>query len=378
MKILILRTASNKLNANTYNLQEIGLAKALVNKGHICDVVYSNGRNDDFIEIIELDNGKTINVIWLKCFNVFGEGIFPGLKKYINQYDVIQIGGYVGLNSVWLNRKLPGKVVNYQGPYYCVDNKKDNLKAKVYDRLLLPFSKKDKMRVATKSILATEYIKSKGIKDVTTIGVGLDVDKLQDVEFGDKRFVDDLIKSKGDNTYLLYVGKLEERRNIIFMLEMFSKIVQKSESVKLIIVGNGKTEYVDMCKAKIKELHLIDNIIYEEKVEQSVIKSIYEIADLFILPTRYEIFGMVLLEAMYFGVPVVTTYNGGSCTIINESNGIIIRDLDTDKWCDTILSLLNDKEKIRKMGNNAHQLISTEFTWEALSNKFLEVYLRHR
>lgn len=171
MKVLIVRPSPNKMNVNTYNLQEIGLAKALVRKGCVCDVMYYCGNEKDHIEKIVFDENKSLNILWLHGKGILREGIYPSLKKYVPNYDIVQVGGYVGLTSCWLNRKYPEKIVNYQGPYYYKANQGDIKKAAVFDRLLLPLQKKKNMVVATKSILATNYIKDKGIENVTTIGV---------------------------------------------------------------------------------------------------------------------------------------------------------------------------------------------------------------
>ena len=151
MRILILRTAANKLNLATYNLQEVGLAKALVRKGHICDVAYYCGEEQDHREKISFDNGKSVDILWLHGKDVFREAFYPSLKQYVDKYDIIQIGGYVGLTSCWLNRKYPHKIVNYQGPYFCKDNRGDIKKAAVFDKVLLPLQHKNNMIVATKS-----------------------------------------------------------------------------------------------------------------------------------------------------------------------------------------------------------------------------------
>ena len=91
-----------------------------------------------------------------------------------------------------------------------------------YDRLLLPFGSKKQMKVATKSILATEYIHSKGIDNVVTLGVGLDVDKLEKnnddngYDSYDLKFVESIAENKHNHKYLLYIGSIEDRRNVLF------------------------------------------------------------------------------------------------------------------------------------------------------------------
>lgn len=375
MKVLIVRPSPNKMNVNTYNLQEIGLAKALVRKGCVCDVMYYCGNEKDHIEKIVFDENKSLNILWLHGKGVLREGIYPSLKKYVPNYDIVQVGGYVGLTSCWLNRKYPEKIVNYQGPYYYKANQGDIKKAAVFDRLLLPLQKKKNMVVATKSILATNYIKDKGIENVTTIGVGLDLDNLlRDSEsIEENEFIKE-IKEIKNSTLFLYIGVLEERRNILFLLEVFQKVSKQIENSKLIIIGKGKQNYVAMCKEKLIELGLENDVIYREKLEQKYMPAIYQASDAFLLPTRYEIFGMVLLEAMYYGLPVFTTYNGGSSTLINNENGIIIENTDCNEWSEKIVKVLSDKKECDAIGEKAHRTVEKNYTWDALANKFLSVY----
>lgn len=375
MKVLIVRPSPNKMNVNTYNLQEIGLAKALVRKGCVCDVMYYCGNEKDHIEKIVFDENKSLNILWLHGKGILREGIYPSLKKYVPNYDIVQVGGYVGLTSCWLNRKYPEKIVNYQGPYYYKANQGDIKKAAVFDRLLLPLQKKKNMVVATKSILATNYIKDKGIENVTTIGVGLDLDNLlRDSEsIEENEFIKE-IKEIKNSTLFLYIGVLEERRNILFLLEVFQKVSKQIENSKLIIIGKGKQNYVAMCKEKLIELGLENDVIYREKLEQKYMPAIYQASDAFLLPTRYEIFGMVLLEAMYYGLPVFTTYNCGSSTLINNENGIIIENTDCNEWSEKIVKVLSDKKECDAIGEKAHRTVEKNYTWDALANKFLSVY----
>lgn len=375
MKVLIVRPSPNKMNVNTYNLQEIGLAKALVRKGCVCDVMYYCGNEKDHIEKIVFDENKSLNILWLHGKGILREGIYPSLKKYVPNYDIVQVGGYVGVTSCWLNRKYPEKIVNYQGPYYYKANQGDIKKAAVFDRLLLPLQKKKNMVVATKSILATNYIKDKGIENVTTIGVGLDLDNLlRDSEsIEENEFIKE-IKEIKNSTLFLYIGVLEERRNILFLLEVFQKVSKQIENSKLIIIGKGKQNYVAMCKEKLIELGLENDVIYREKLEQKYMPAIYQASDAFLLPTRYEIFGMVLLEAMYYGLPVFTTYNGGSSTLINNENGIIIENTDCNEWSEKIVKVLSDKKECDAIGEKAHRTVEKNYTWDALANKFLSVY----
>ncbi|PAF33921.1 glycosyl transferase, partial [Terribacillus saccharophilus] len=87
-------------------------------------------------------------------------------------------------------------------------------------------------------------------------------------------------------------------------------------NTKLLLIGKGKKESTSMYFNEMKELGIKDQIIYIEQVEQADLKYVYEQSDLFIFPSKVDIFGMVLLESMFFGTPVVSSKNGGAKTII--------------------------------------------------------------
>lgn len=374
MNILILRTTPNHVDLKHYNIQEIGLAKALIRKGHVCDVAFYGGNKADRIQEYMFDNDRSLKIIWLRGFGAFYEVFFPTLHNYVDNYDIIQVGGYVGITSCYLNRKAKNKTVNYNGLYYCKDNLGDIKKAKVWDKILLPLQCKKKMVVGTKSVLATEYLKNKGIQNVTTIGVGLDLDNLRGNVSGNNIFVEQLKSKKDNHKYLLYIGVLEPRRNILFLLEVFSEILKKDVNYRLVLIGKGKDEYTKQVDGKIEELGIEDKIIRSTKVEQKFLPEIYKTCDAFLLPTRYEIFGMVLLEAMYYGLPVFTTYNGGSSTIMDENHGVVVPELNIEKWSQKVIEVLSDTNKTQYICQNACKKIENEFTWDALSEKFLDVY----
>lgn len=376
MKILILRTMANVLKLNTYNLQEVGLAKALTRLGHRCDILYYTDEKKDRREEIVFDGDKTVTILWTHGYNVLYEAIYPSLKKYVHDYDIIQVTDYVGFNSVWLNAKHQDKTVNYQGPYFCPYNKKDILRSFVMDRLLLPFSHPSRMLVGTKSTLATRYIQEKHIPNVTTLGVGIDLDNLTPALQEElPPFVQEVKAQKRQLKYLLYIGRLEPRRNILFLLDVLKLAVEKDENIRLIMIGKGDQDYTAACWEKADALQLREKILYSPQLDQKFVREIYRCCDLFLLPTRYEIFGMVLLEAMYFGMPVLTTFNGGSSTLIRDGqNGFILNELDVNQWVDKICAILKDPQLMAGVASQASESVARHYTWDALAPRFLELY----
>ena len=122
-----------------------------------------------------------------------------------------------------------------------------------------------------------------------------------------------------------------------------------------------------------------DSIVWQRQMKQNQLPAIYENADFFLLPTRYEIFGMVLLEAMYFGTAVLTTRNGGASMLIrNEENGMVFDNCDAKVWAEWILSMSNKKEKLLEMQKQASATICDSFLWDTVCTAFEQVYKKLR
>ena len=377
MKILLIRSSSGYVDVRNahYNIQETGLAKAFNRRGHQCDVVFWGGKKEEVIEI-EYDEGKTFKVFYLKAYDFLKNGIYKGLKDLSKNYDIVHCGGYDQLESWILAKSIPEKLVVYHGTYYSDFNKGYNKKCKVIDKLILPRYKKKGIFFDTKSDLSTDFLKERALKDVYTVGVGIDLERLQAREMLESPLSKRIQSLKNDDKkILMYVGRIEPRRNIIFLLDAFKAVYEEDKNTNLLIVGRGDKEYKEKCFEHAKEIGIEDAIIYEEYIDQKYLPLVYSYADVFLLPTIYEIFGMVMLEAMYFGAPVITTYNGGSGMLIdNNENGIIIDNFDVGEWKDSIISLLSDPEKKDRIVKNAKTKIENEFTWDALVDKFINVY----
>ena len=375
MRILIVRTFPDIMNIESYNVQEIGLAKALIQVGHVCDIILYNGKNKDVTREYSFSkNGKTYTykIYWLHGYNIVKNGYMPSASKIIEQYDVIQVDEYDLIYSWILYTKPIRPTVIYHGLYYSEYTKGYNLKCKVFDQLFLRWRKHDNVVALTKSAMASDFLQKKGFRYVHTVGVGLD----------DSHFENDtssvsnpLVPQVTDKFRLLYIGKIEERRNSLFLLDVFQELLRKNNQVELIVVGSGDEKYVRQFEYKAAEMIKSGNMIYIKKATQKQLAQIYSSSHLFLFPSNYEIFGMVLLEAMYFGLPVISSMNGGSSVLIrNEENGRIVEDFKVDSWVNAIENLMQNKEKYSLVKNNASSTVKQGFLWECLADKFLAAY----
>ncbi len=361
------------MNIKNYNSQEIGLAKAYVKQGQQCDIVYYAGDEASHKEYIEAADGKTITIYWKKGFSIANNGFFPGINRIIEQYDVIQVSEYYFWTSWYVYWKYgkTKKVYIYQGVYDADNSRRFQIRCKIMDPILLRKRLLKNTPVFTKSILAEQTMRKRGFEQIVTVGVGIDLEQLIDKAEA-TAFSEKLRKEKNDRFFMLYVGVMEDRRNIIFMLRMLRYIADRVPNVCLVMVGKGQEQYEAEVNKTIEELHLSGHILWTKMLSQGQLKSVYEQADLFLLPSKYEIFGMVILEAMSQGVSVVSSLNGGSSTLIqNGVNGVIIEEFDEKKWGDNAIALLHNHQQRVDIAIKAKNTVNRDYSWDCIAGQIL-------
>lgn len=383
-KILYIRNFASKVNGDSYNLQEVGLGKALVRKGYDCDIVYYNDRKETHLEQVYRHEGCTLRIIWLHGFKFLSNSIYRDVLKdsFLDAYGLVITTEYNQIMTYLLSRKCPDKLALYHGPY------RDNTHAlirKLYDIMLLPKVTKSLRRTYVKSDLAKHYLENKGFDNVVTIGVGLDRSKVERASDSDtsnnsedisgereeNREVANELRRIGDRPVLLYVGVLEERRNIRFMLSTFKRVLQKHPSCLLLMVGNGRKTDTDRYWTYAHELGITDSIIHFSRVEQRHLWQVYGAADVMLFPTQYDIFGMVLLESMLFRVPIISSVNGGSVTLIEDGvSGVMLRSFSEEEWSDRIGALLDNAELRRSMAEKAFLTVE-RMSWDRIADEIV-------
>lgn len=247
MKILIIRNYPSYMDVekNTYNIQEVGLAKALVRKGNVCDIVFWTDKDEKEVNI-SVDNAGKITVFYRHGKTALKNTIYTGCDELFAQYDVLQTAEYNQMQSRILAKKYPEKHIVYHGPYYATFNKRYNLMCTVFDLFFLNRYRKLGTHFITKSRLAQEFLESKGIKesDVKTVGVGIDTQMLSNGKTEcNEPLVLEMCQDK--KVKLLYIGRFEERRNIPFIFDIFAEILKKSVNATLYMIGTGDKDYTE-------------------------------------------------------------------------------------------------------------------------------------
>lgn len=181
-------------------------------------------------------------------------------------------------------------------------------------------------------------------------------------------------KTNEEQKVILNVGRLSDQKNQAFLIECFTKIASQNSDWVLKIIGEG--ELRSDLEALIQDLSMQDQVFLcgtKDDIEQEYLN-----ADIFVLPSNYESFGLALVEAMAHGLPVIgfADCQGVNELIQNQENGLLIDADDKDKnFIDGLEQLIQSSDLRQKMGE-AGQKIAQKFApekivalWEDIINK---------
>lgn len=173
---------------------------------------------------------------------------------------------------------------------------------------------------------------------------------------------------------VLFVGRLVEQKNLFFLLEIASEIINKDKSVIFEIVGNGplKNKLIAECKRQ----NLENNVIFYGEIPNAHLPNYYSNADVFILTSFYEGFGRVIVEAGAYKLPVLSTRITGPEDIIEPGfNGYLFELNDKKGFVEKILYLKNYPDERLRMGTNNYNLVHDRYNPDILRDKWIELLI---
>ena len=166
---------------------------------------------------------------------------------------------------------------------------------------------------------------------------------------------------------ILSIGNLVEVKGHRYLIQAMKGIVKQRRDILCIIVGSGQLKRE--LEKLIKELNLQDHIKLVGAKPHEEIPLWMNACDVFVLPSLRESFGIVQIEAIACGKPVVATYNGGSEEIIKNEVGILVESKKSEKLANVLNKALEKEWNIQKIVE-----YSKKFTLEEISKKILNTY----
>ncbi len=170
-----------------------------------------------------------------------------------------------------------------------------------------------------------------------------------------------------------YVGRLVHEKGVQVLIQAAPQIVEQMPNVKFVIAGTGV--FLDELRMLAHKYNVSEQFVFTGFIADDVRDKLYQVADVAVFPSLYEPFGIVALEAMAYGCPVVASETGGLAEFVRpHQTGILTRCGDADSLAWGILHSLMRPDWTAERAHNASDMVKREFTWERIAAQTASTY----
>jgi glycosyltransferase involved in cell wall biosynthesis len=365
-----------------------GLAKALSNSGHDVTVITT-----------DLKGGKPLEENYFKIIRVSPIKI-PALKLFY--FDILSKKKIKELHD-----RQNIDIIHYTQDYYKISISKEKINVPIIATMHTPWAiEREIIKAKTNRFDYLSYIfhrntyflkrmnkkaceradkliaVSKYVKRTITKEYGITSDKVEvipnavDINKFSPNVDKDKVRKMWNFTsepIVLFVGRLDHTKGIMYLVKSFSKIVKDIPDAKLIIIGKGQLR--NHIISFIDKNNLGKSIILIRSVEDEDLPKFYAFSDLVVLPSLMEGFGIVLIEAMACGKPCIVTRAGGpEDIVIDGETGFIVPPADSYSLCQAIHALLTNDNLAKDFGRAGRKRVERNFTWDKIAKETVDVY----
>jgi mannosylfructose-phosphate synthase len=185
------------------------------------------------------------------------------------------------------------------------------------------------------------------------------------------------------DNFVFALSRIDSNKGLDYLLFAFDKVRHGSDA-KLVIGGGSKKpkqyelDVLAGLNAIVTELELGNAVTFAGYVPDGELAPYYRRAKVFVLPSKFEPFGMTALEAMACGTPVVATNLGGIKDNLEDGvNALLVDPSDADELSGAILAILNDQATADELSKAGLKKIRGEFSWEVIAKRNLEFFERY-
>jgi glycosyltransferase involved in cell wall biosynthesis len=293
-------------------------------------------------------------------------------EKIINDtnFDIIHTHDWLTIESGILAKKIKNKPLFFHIHATEIDRTGGHVNQLIYD------IERKGMHFADKIIAVSDYTKSTIIKHY-----GIESNKIEVVHNGIDYYTHknaSLDYQVADNLYtfkklgrkiVIFVGRLTMQKGIQYFLESARLAVQKDSELLFLIIGSGDME--EKLIEQTASMGLSSNVIFTGFLRDEKLKAVYTMADLFVMPSVNEPFGLVALEAVVHNTPVIVSKTSGVSEGLTHS--LAVDFWDTHTMANMILAITNHPALSQAIVQNSEAELQN-INWENSAGRVVEVY----
>lgn len=176
-----------------------------------------------------------------------------------------------------------------------------------------------------------------------------------------------------DEKIIFFIGRHVFEKGIQLLIDAAPQIIAGYNNAKFVIAGDGPM--TEELKYKVKNMGLENKVLFSGYMNNEIKSKLYRVANVAVFPSLYEPFGIVALEAMASGCPVVVSDTGGLSELVEHKvNGMKMINGLTESLRDNVLELLRDDELCKRIKKNAKESVNEKYTWEEVASLTIKMY----
>ena len=364
------------------------MAKELGKKGHHIDIFtqHNVGNYDPVIHLY--DNVRLVHLSGGTRGNIAKSSLYDVLPKLFNELESFRIKENITYDIIhshyWLSGVLGLKLQSSWNAYHlityhtigamknltCSTENSSELRltsekklAKLCDQIVLP-TQKEKEHLIQYYNAPVDKIR------IVPCGVNLDRFKPQDKISARRQLALPI-----DDPIILYVGRFAPIKGLDCLLKSFSYLTHPSLPRLIMVGGDGEhSPMLRQLQSKAKALHIENRLMFAGRVDQETLSQYYSAVDVLVVSSYYESFGLVAMEAMACGTPVVTTPVGAMEKIVKDGvTGYVAKDTDPQHYARLIEAILL-KQQQKVLSPAKIRASVSEFAWSRSASLLLDAY----
>lgn len=173
---------------------------------------------------------------------------------------------------------------------------------------------------------------------------------------------------------ILYLGRFHQKKGLELLVEAFSRVAARRDDAHLVLAGSGDSDYVMRVTKMLRDLGVFDRTTITGQLDDDEKLAVLRDADVFVLPSYGENFGISIVEAMACGLPVLISDKVGIWREIAEADAGIITTCQSERIADAIERLLNDPGLRMALGRRGKMLVAAQFSTDRMAERMETAY----
>ena len=362
------------------------VSRELVKRGHQVVVWTSDAKDLDsrltvkpvsIVDGIKVHYMRNLSMIPVKKSKIF---ITPELvskvKEDIKEFDIVHLHEYRSFQNIVVHH-----YANKYGVPYVLQAcgslpriiAKQRLKW-IYDVLFGYRLLRDASKVLALSLMEAEQYSEMGVPNEKIAIIPNGIDLSDYVDLPPKFSFKENFNIPKDLKIVLYLGRIHEIKGIDFLVKAYAKLIEKFKDILLVVVGPDDG-YLDELRGLISSLNIADDVLFTGPLYEKDKFEAYVDADIFVLPSRYETFPNVVLEAYACSKPVIASdVMSIPDIVLHGKTGLLFRAGDKLELGKMISYMLTNTEEAEGMGHKAFKFVEEKFSLEKVVDSIEFLY----